>query len=131
MVALNCRLNDWPSFLLLGIVLLTGSLQATVIEQEYSFPAPQVKAVGGYHRVEMSGLVSMGKPGEPVLPLGVAKLLLHFGEEVESIEVILGERVTIEGSYIVEPGQLPVPLSFQGPYRPTPPRQEVYGSSQA
>ena len=99
MAALSFRLKRWAAFLLLAPLFLTGSLRASVVERDYSFPAPQVKAVGEYHRVEMPGLRGVGQPGEPVLPLGVAKLLLPYGEKIESVEVIAGERVAIEGSY--------------------------------
>ncbi len=131
MAALSFRLKRWAAFLFLAPLFLTGSLRASVVERDYSFPAPRVKAVGGYHRVEMPGLRGVGKPGEPVLPVGVAKVLLPYGEEIESVEVIAGERVAIEGSYRVEPGQLPLPLSFQGPYAPIPPKEEIYSSPQA
>ena len=38
---------------------------------------------------------------------------------MNKLEVIPGRKIELEGQYIVEPGQRPVPLSFTGPVEPT------------
>ncbi|MBU0617417.1 MAG: hypothetical protein KKI02_06855, partial [Planctomycetes bacterium] len=86
----------------------------TQVVVEYSFDQPQVTQVTigniEYDRITMPGCPSGGRAGEPALPAGGARILLPFGTEVSSIEVI-GERVSLGGGYLVEPLARPVKLS--------------------
>jgi len=92
------------------------------------FPAPEITEVGGYHRVTMSGLESIGDPGEPLLPSRGVRVLIPYGSEVKGVRVFHGREVILHGSYYVEPGQMPVPLGSENRGEPTPPDERIYNS---
>ncbi len=113
-----------------------------VITITYDFPGPRVEeaweiplakgalpGTEGYVSVAIDGLPQWSESGLPVLPFKTAKILLPHGFDVEDIKITCGSKVVLPGSYLVEPGQQPVPLSYEGPVEPTPPRLEVYDSS--
>jgi parallel beta-helix repeat protein len=99
------------------------------IEVMYEFPAPQVTESGDYHSVSIGDLHGFGKPGFPILPYKTAKILVPFDTEVTKVRISCAKKVTLPGSYVIEPGQQPVPLSFDGPVQPTLPDEQVYGSA--
>jgi hypothetical protein len=103
----------------------TGEL----FEITYDFPSPHVLRSGDYHAVSMEGLDRFGKPGFPVLPYKAVRILLPFDTEVSKVEVTCAEKITLYGSYTIEPGQRPVPIGFRGPVEFTRPAEEVYQSS--
>jgi len=109
-------------------ILGTGQARGETIEIRVDFPTPVVTKVGEYHRVTMEDMPGILHPGEPVLPAKGINVLIPFGQEVTKVKVLKGEEVTLEGSYIVEPGQKPVPLSFTGEIIPTLPDEKIYGS---
>ena len=102
------------------------------IRVTYKFAAPEITQVGEYHSVTIEGLPKLQEPGLPMLPIKTANILVPFGKraKVEELRVICGNKVEIEGEYVVEPGQEPVPLNHTGPVTPTLPSPEVYGSSE-
>jgi len=108
----------------------------------YDFPQPKIEetwevppvkgalpVTEGYVSVVMEGLPQWGEAGLPVLPFRAARILLPYRAKVQDITVTYGNKVTLPGSYLVEPGQEPVPLSHEGPVNLTPPNSEVYNSS--
>ena len=102
----------------------TGCLEIT-----YDFPAPEVIESGEYDTIRMKGLNRFGKPGLPVLPYKTARVLIPFNTEVTRIEVDPGKKVTLAGSHVIEPGQQPVPIGYDGPAEFTQPAEAVYRSS--
>ncbi len=110
-----------PVVLVACAVLVAGSAGAGVVTQHYDFARPVVKPVGDYHTVSMDGAWSFGDPGEPVLPIVGASLLLPPGERVLGVRVTAGERVVLGTGYAVEPGQPQYPLSYEGPIEPVGP----------
>jgi hypothetical protein len=101
------------------------------VEKTWDVP-PQKGALPlteGYVSVTIEGLPQWSEPGLPILPFKTARVLLPYGLDVERITVTGGKKVTLPGSYIVEPGQKPVPLSHEGPLEVTPPNPDVYNSS--
>jgi len=103
--------------------------EETKISIKVDFPAPEITKVGEYHRVTMSGLQSFGNPGEPILPLSTVRVLVPYGREVRGVRVFHEGKVTLDGSYRVEPAQMPVPLSSSESIEPTPPDERIYNSS--
>jgi hypothetical protein len=97
------------------VALIAGSAAAGTVTQRYDFARPVVKLVGDYHTVSMEDAWSFGAPGEPVLPIVGARLLLPPGERVVGVRVVAGEKVALGAGYAVEPGQPQYPLSFEGP----------------
>ena len=86
----------------------------SVIEVQYSFGRPTITRVGSYVSVTIGGLSKIQKTGRPKLPVMPVKILIPFGRRLNKLEVIPGRKIELEGQYIVEPGQRPVPLSFTG-----------------
>ena len=112
-----------------------------VITITYDFPEPGIEkaweipvskdaspAIDGYVSVTIDDLPQWSEPGLPVLPFKTAKILLPHGFDVKDVAVACGDKVVLPGSYLVEPGQQAVPLSYEGPVEPTPPEPEVYDS---
>ena len=112
----------------LGLLLASGSAVAGVVTQRYDFNEPVIKTIEGYDRVSMDGAWSYGDPGEPVLPVAGARLLLPPGETVVSVTIIPGRKVHLGDGYSVEPGQRQYPLSHRGPVRITDPDPGLYES---
>ncbi len=105
------------------------------ITVDYSFSPPELASYqlpGGsadYVSVTMTGLPQWSEPGLPVLPFKTVRILLPQGTEVGDIAVTCGEKVSLPGSFLVQPGQQPVPLSYEGQVEAVPPDEEVYNSS--
>ena len=104
-------------------------VKTETINIKVEFSAPQITAVREYYRVGMEGLPNFGKPGEPELPIRPVRVLIPFGSEVEGVKVSHGREVALDGFYIVEPGQEPVPLSSEAPVEFTPPDEKIYNCS--
>ena len=109
--------------------VLSDPKETRLISITESFPVPEVIKVRGYHRVIMDGLDIFGKPGEPLLPIKTVRVLIPFNSKVKEVRVLPGRKVFLGGSYFIEPGQMPVPLSSQEPVEPTLPDERIYGSS--
>jgi hypothetical protein len=78
---------------------------------DFDFPAPQLTRQDVYHRIEMEGLPSMNRPGDPLLPVRGFLFLLPPGEELAIAEVDASPGVSIPGSYRILPSPEPRPLS--------------------
>ncbi|RLC46220.1 MAG: hypothetical protein DRH57_06495, partial [Candidatus Cloacimonadota bacterium] len=101
--------------LLIGIFLTLGlTLFAGTIEHLYHFDAPKIYPYDDYHKIEMNGLMSISKPGEPELPSKSVQLLLPPGEQAVSITVIYKGKNDLSGEYNIYPKQRPYPISYQG-----------------
>jgi hypothetical protein len=96
-------------------VILTGVAGAGVVTYHYDFAEPVIVTDGDYASITMPGAWSHGEPGEPVLPMVGARLLLPPGETVANIAITPGDRVVLGEGYVVAPGQRQYPLSHQGP----------------
>ncbi|UCD22783.1 MAG: hypothetical protein JSW22_03965, partial [Chloroflexota bacterium] len=118
------------------------TLSEEAITITYDFPEPHVEeaweiplakgalpGTGGYVSVTMERLPQWSEPGSPVLPFRTARILLPHDFDVEDINITCGNKVVLQGSYLVAPGQQAIPLSYEGPVEPTPPKLEVYDSS--
>lgn len=81
-----------------------------------------------YVAVSMGDLPLQSEPGEPILPSKPAMILLPYGTTVRDIVVDGGNQVSLDGSYLVQPGQEPYALSEWAPSEPTSPDPNVYDS---
>jgi hypothetical protein len=77
--------------------------------------------------IRIPGLENRIIPGEPVVPFRTARILIPFGEEIQDIKVLPGEKKNL-GKILIEPGQDPLPISFEGNYTFTPLNETTYGS---
>ena len=105
-----------------------GVVEAATIVQRYEFSEPFLEEQDGTVRVRMEGTRPVGAPGEPLLPAKGAALLLPPGESIAGVRVIAGERVVLEGSYLIRPADREYPLSSTGPYLPVEPNADLYAS---
>jgi hypothetical protein len=78
---------------------------------EFNFPSPVVTEGLSYDSVAMPGLSQYGAPGEPILPFKLVKALIPQGKDVQSVGVTTSNRKVLEGSFNVEYGKTPVPIS--------------------
>ena len=118
-----------PALFFTVLIGLICTLTAGEITINVAFPELQVRSDGKYHHVTMKGIRSAGNPGCPVLPVKTVNVLLPYGENVSSVEVNPGEKVTLQGYYTVMPGQKMVPLSTSLPPFEQP-REDIYSSSE-
>jgi hypothetical protein len=64
-----------------------------------------------YDSVTIPGLANRIVPGEPVLPVRTAKILIPYCEEVQEVKVVAGNEKYL-GSVSIRPGQNSVPIAF-------------------
>jgi len=111
-----------------------------IIDVTYHFSEPKIEEAhlfnngpNNYVSVTVDGLPRYAKTGLPVLPFKTAKILLPFRTRFEHARAISGKKIPLPGSYLVEYGQEPVPLStVESPDAPATslPNERVYGSSE-
>ncbi|MBN2003732.1 MAG: VCBS repeat-containing protein [Anaerolineae bacterium] len=97
-----------------------------VVSVLYTFQAPVVERVGDYDHVTLPGASqSLDVAGAPALPVQTARILLPFGARVESVEIVTGDAVILEGAYQVEPAQALIP-AYAVSGAATPPDPAIY-----
>ena len=100
------RLTLTALFLFLSVVIALPS----TIEVNFDFQKPFIERKGEYHIVKIDGLLNFGNPGEPILPIKTAKILIPQSEAIEDVMAIPYQKTYIKGHYLVHPGQRPIPL---------------------
>jgi len=100
-----------------------------IIRRKSFFEDPVVgMGIKWYDRIRVPGLKIHGNPGMPVLPFETVTILLPPGGDVTSLNVEPSRYVELNGSYVIEPGQVPVPLSQKEKEEFTPPNSTIYES---
>ena len=133
---LVCSFSILPFF---SSALAQGSGQGeTVIRWQYRPEEPIIQVgLGGEilpmgaqnltQSIRIPGLENRIIPGEPVVPFRTARILVPFGEEIQEIKVLPGEKKNL-GKILIEPGQDPLPISFSGNRTVTPLNESTYSS---
>ncbi|MBU3901780.1 MAG: hypothetical protein KKE04_00225, partial [Candidatus Thermoplasmatota archaeon] len=85
---------------------------ARVVNLSFDFLRPTVGKNREYDTVVIPGLHSHAMPGEPELPFKTVKILLPQGKDVLSVNVKTDKKIMLNGSFNIEPGQKPVPLTY-------------------
>jgi hypothetical protein len=116
---------------------LSGEPGTVVTAVGYKFAPPEIKKIkiptsedGEFEifdQVLITGLYNFGEPGEPVLPYETGRVLIPPGHELVSVSVEVGEKISLAGEYLIEPGQVPIPASSDE-FTYTPPNPEIYQS---
>ncbi|MGD2249489.1 MAG: C25 family cysteine peptidase [Candidatus Methanofastidiosia archaeon] len=75
------------------------------ISVPYNFETPVIETVEGFHKVTIEGMYNLYKVGKPILPFGLAKILLPQGHEIQDISIMLGEEKTMGENFNVEMGK--------------------------
>lgn len=92
-----------------------GQAAAKHVVVDYDFAPPVVtRQPDGTDRVEAAGLRRLSQPGKPVLPYRSAFLALPPATEVVKVSVTEAAWQNLPGTYAVEPGQQPLPLTQAG-----------------
>ncbi len=81
------------------------------IKLTYTFSEPNLIKKNSYWSVELDDLDYEVETGKPLLPIQTVKVLLPYGHTVENISVITGDKRFVEGIYVLEWAQKPLPLS--------------------
>ncbi len=97
---------------LIMILFLTIQIHAETIEKTYFYNDFQVKASkSNYFTIDAVGAFNTAILGQPLLPWYVANFVLPPGEEIESVEFIGLDMVTLVGNYQLMPKQYVQPIS--------------------
>jgi len=124
-----------PLVLLVCLAALPLTARAGQLTLEYHFDRPQVTTVrvgdAEFHRVRLPGATNGGPVGSPALPVSPARILIPYGVEPASVEVISDETVLLGSELMVEPVPRPFPLTHGpgsvGPAAPDPAFYDVEG----
>lgn len=73
------------------MTLISLFVTAQVVEQTYFFESPVVTEIQGYNQVQLSGCMQTAVSGNPSLPYKSVSLLLPYGSEAESVEVLFSD----------------------------------------
>lgn len=68
--------------------------------------------------------------GLPVLPFKPTEILLPYGDELESIKIIHGDKIRLGEGFIIEPGQAQIAPCFNMTIPCTPPNASIYNSTE-
>jgi hypothetical protein len=112
-------------------VALTAGVSAETLIQEYTFDRPEIheSRIGDdvYQRLVMPAAPNGGDAGSPALPSKGARILIPYGKEIENIEIIPGEKISLGNGYVIEPVGSPVSISTDPrEYRLPVPNEDIY-----
>ncbi|MFX1397715.1 MAG: C25 family cysteine peptidase [Promethearchaeota archaeon] len=87
------------------------------IELEYNVPELNVEEIKTptsdlYHQLSMSDSGNLEQSGQPLIPFRTLKILLPYGKDMETIQVIGEGKQTLEGNYRIEPAQEQNPIGL-------------------
>ncbi len=84
--------------ILLFLSMICLFVTAQTIEQTYHFENPVVNEIQAYSQIQFKGCMQTAVEGNPSLPYKAVSLLLPYGAEAESVEVILSdfEEITLD-----------------------------------
>lgn len=77
--------------ILLLMLMISLFVSAQVVEQTYYFENPVVTEIQSYNQVQFENCMQTAIAGNPSLPYKSVSLLLPYGTEAESVEVILSD----------------------------------------
>jgi hypothetical protein len=118
------------------LMLATSSAFASgQVTMEYTFDRPEISKVRigdtDYDRIAMPGCPNAGNAGEPAVPAKGAQILLPYGTDIESIEIVAEERIQLGSGYFIEPNAEQAKLT-SAPIEPIlpVPNPDIYESDQ-
>ncbi|MEZ5358111.1 MAG: C25 family cysteine peptidase [Candidatus Zixiibacteriota bacterium] len=109
---------------------------AETLRMDYTFDRPSIESVRiegeEFDVVVMPGAANCGKIGEPSLPGFPARILLPYGTEIESIEVIPGDAEFLGDDYYIQPVPKQYKLSeMPDAVEPPQPNMAIYSQDVA
>lgn len=97
---------------------------------EFHFAPPLVHTDCDWTSITMPDLSNYGSSGQPILPYKLARILIPYGKEADTVRVSADKRVALEGSFKVEYGKTPIPISSNVTVADKP-DPTIYGSLEA
>lgn len=82
--------------LMLLILLSSLFVNAQFVEQTYHFENPEVTEIQSYNQIQFRNCLQSANAGDPSLPYKSVSLLLPYGYEAESVDVVLSDFEEIE-----------------------------------
>lgn len=110
--------SSWPS-----------PASASTIIRSVHFDAPEIDTTGSSVIIDMRGLAVVAGPGDPLLPVGVMRILLPQGEEVADVSAQASGITQMQIEKPVQHGRPAVPFSSAVPAPRVNLNPEIYGSS--
>ena len=101
--------------LILFCLMVSLFATAQTIEKTYYLGQPSVSQIQGYEQIQFEGCMQSALAGQPSLPWHSVSLMLPQGTEAVSIEVVLSDFQTLEGSHNLYPYQ--TALTYSNPVR--------------
>ncbi len=108
--------------------LLSSAAAAERLIFSFDFDSPIVNSRGDQHTISMTGLPSIGNPGEPILPIQTACILLPPGHQLSHISVDTAPQKFLPERYHLLWGQRQRPLLFSHEITPSIPDAAIYSS---
>lgn len=114
--------------LLIAALAYVNTLSAGELTLTWESPVqmPEVKDSPYGQYFHITGASNSGKPGHPSLPVFPVCVLLPEDAQVDYIEIIESDEITLPGTYDIKPVQAGVPLSRPELFSPTPKDIESY-----
>jgi len=117
------------------ILIISPSVFAEQISVEYYFNRPEIDDVDiageRFQRIIMKDAPNSGEIGNPALPARGARILIPYGTDVTSIDVIAEDMESLGNDFYIEPVSRPFKLSSApGPIMPPEANAAVYESDQ-
>ncbi len=129
------RKASWGALTALLLVVATSFALADQVSVTYTFDRPvfseaYIEGVN-YDRITIMGAPNSGNAGQPLLPAQGARILIPYGTEVASIEIIIKERVSLGDGFLIEPASRPIPFSASmADFKPPQPDPAIYAQSE-
>ncbi len=122
-----------PICLWTTVILILAGLpaQGAQITHTFHFDPPSWAAAPdgrvGFEVPSIAGARTIGQPGQPLLPVYSAQILLPPGEEIVALRTVSSSAAEVE-RHLPAPADYEHPLSLAGPYRQAAPDPTIYGS---
>ncbi|MBI4727541.1 T9SS type A sorting domain-containing protein [candidate division TA06 bacterium] len=112
-------------------VLWAENALGAVLQQAVKFNGEdiQIKNIGTYRSVTMSGFSLNENPGDPQLPAKTISFVLPAGALVRGVKAVSSDERVIAEDMLLYPAQKPAPRSQGMPAKFQPPNQTSYGTA--
>jgi hypothetical protein len=122
-----------------GLFLVLTIVSPVVVSQDnvdkieaisviYSFDKPEIEIKNDVATVSMNDCIFRHVPGEPLVPMFSAKILLPQGMDVKNVVVNHGEPVLLDADLVLEHSQLPAIVGEKPEF--IDPKSEIYESNE-
>ena len=134
-IKLRTNFHRTNIIIILLIILSATMLSAETFTVRYDFQRPEISDIrigdAVYQEILMPNSPAGGLPGQPALPAHGAYILIPYSSEIESVELIRSEQISLGSKYNIRPVGEPYPLSASSDQIKLPePNPEIYASDE-